>query len=316
MASAAARALATLNGASEAPLWRQAGGPRAGRSLAPRPAEARVRASWRPKRLPAPSAAAKRRAGACCAELEGGSDGRRRTVAKHGLTGGASDGDEAVSLSASATLKRLQEQLRDATLLENYTEAAKIRDVMKSLEEHDPLLLVKKMLHAAIAEEKYEEAAMCRDELKRLAPLHADALIEESELKSCSDCTTQGVRVRVRSVYVKDRSQPSRQQFFFAYRIRISNEGSTTVQLINRHWIIADATGHTEEVRGPGVIGEQPILPPGSSFEYTSACPLRTASGTMSGEYEMVYINDSLSDPFLVKVGTFALSIDSDDHPE
>ena len=103
-----------------------------------------------------------------------------------------------------------------------------------------------------------------------------------------SDEITRGVRIVVQSRYVPEQSAPDREHWLFAYTVRISNEGETTVQLVSRHWIITDAEGHVEEVRGPGVVGEQPILAPGESFEYTSACPLGTPFGTMHGTYRMV----------------------------
>lgn len=103
-----------------------------------------------------------------------------------------------------------------------------------------------------------------------------------------SDTTTQGIRIQVKAMYVPENSQPRENHFFFAYRIRISNEGDETAQLLSRHWIITDADGHVEEVRGPGVVGETPVLEPGGAFEYTSYCPLKTAVGTMQGSYTMV----------------------------
>ena len=103
-----------------------------------------------------------------------------------------------------------------------------------------------------------------------------------------SEAVTRGVRVRVKSMYDAERSRPAQNQWFFLYTIRISNEGGQTVQLLTRHWIITDAAGHVEEVRGPGVVGEQPILAPGESFEYTSGCPLTTPFGSMKGTYQMV----------------------------
>ena len=103
-----------------------------------------------------------------------------------------------------------------------------------------------------------------------------------------SEATTRGIRVRVQSRYVPERSQPAHNEWFFIYTIRISNEGTEPAQLISRHWIITDANGHVEEVKGPGVVGQQPLLAPGESFEYTSACPLRTQFGTMHGTYQMV----------------------------
>ena len=103
-----------------------------------------------------------------------------------------------------------------------------------------------------------------------------------------SEATTQGVRVLVRSQYVPERSRPELGEFFFAYTIEIANQGRETVQLVSRAWTITDAEGHVEEVRGPGVVGEQPVLAPGEAFEYTSACPLGTPFGSMRGTYQMV----------------------------
>ena len=102
-----------------------------------------------------------------------------------------------------------------------------------------------------------------------------------------SNAVTRGIRVEVESMYVPDRSIPEEQYFFFAYHIRISNEGEEPAQLLSRDWTITDADGNQERVRGPGVIGEQPTLAPGESFEYTSFCPLRTSMGSMQGVYTM-----------------------------
>ena len=119
-----------------------------------------------------------------------------------------------------------------------------------------------------------------------------------------SDATTESVRVRVASQYVPERSRPSDSQWFFVYNIQITNHGSETVQLLSRHWIITDSDGETEEVRGPGVVGEQPVLQPGESFEYTSACPLKKSFGTMHGTYEMVIQG---GDKFEAEIAPFAL---------
>ncbi|HEY7862193.1 MAG TPA: Co2+/Mg2+ efflux protein ApaG [Thermoanaerobaculia bacterium] len=102
-----------------------------------------------------------------------------------------------------------------------------------------------------------------------------------------SEAVTRGIRVEVESVFVEERSDPASSRWFFAYRVRISNEGSATAQLLSREWIITDAEGDVERVTGPGVVGEQPVLAPGESFEYTSFCPLGTAFGTMHGTYRM-----------------------------
>lgn len=88
--------------------------------------------------------------------------------------------------------------------------------------------------------------------------------------------------------YVESESQPESNFHFFSYKIKISNVGNTTAQLMSRHWIITDGQGQTEEVRGPGVVGLQPKINPGQSFEYESACPLNTSCGAMKGSYQMV----------------------------
>ena len=105
---------------------------------------------------------------------------------------------------------------------------------------------------------------------------------------SSSEAVTRGIRVEVAARYSPDHSDPPHNLWFFLYTIRIQNEGADTVQLQNRHWIITDAAGEVEEVEGPGVVGEQPVLRPGESFEYTSGCPLATPFGTMKGSYDMV----------------------------
>lgn len=106
-----------------------------------------------------------------------------------------------------------------------------------------------------------------------------------------SEALTEGVRVQVRARYSPEHSSPPTSRWFFLYTITISNESQETVQLLNRHWTIVDATGHAEEVHGPGVVGEQPVIQPGQRFEYTSGCPLPTPFGSMAGTYEMIRRN-------------------------
>jgi ApaG protein len=125
-------------------------------------------------------------------------------------------------------------------------------------------------------------------------PLHA----------STSEAVTNNVRVEVESQFAPDHSQPFENHWFFYYTVRITNEGDETVQLLSRHWIIRDATGHVDEVRGPGVVGEQPVLAPGESFQYTSGCPLRTSTGVMRGTYQMVTADGGHFD---VEIAPFAL---------
>jgi ApaG protein len=121
-----------------------------------------------------------------------------------------------------------------------------------------------------------------------------------------SDATTRGIRVQVKSTYVPERSSAGESHYFFAYRVRISNEGEETVQLVSREWIITDASGNTERVKGPGVVGEQPVLGPGESFEYTSFCPLRTPIGSMHGSYQMV---SARGDRFDATIAPFSLAV-------
>ena len=120
-----------------------------------------------------------------------------------------------------------------------------------------------------------------------------------------SEAVTRGVRVHVRSQYDPERSEPSKNQWFLLYNVTIANEGTETVQLLTRHWVITDGTGKVEEVRGPGVVGKQPILKPGESFEYTSGCPLTTAFGVMEGSYQM---SAEGGDRFDARIAPFTLS--------
>ncbi|XP_058192227.1 uncharacterized protein LOC131309635 [Rhododendron vialii] len=156
---------------------------------------------------------------------------------------------------------------------EDYKEAARLRDSLRLFAEEEPILRLCRLIKGAVANERFEDAARYRDELKDIAP--------HSLLKCSSDATTLGVRVQVRSVYIEGRSQPTKGQYFFAYRIRITNNSDHPVQLLRRHWIITDANGKTENVWGIVVIGEQPVILPNNGFEYSSACPLSTPSGRM-----------------------------------
>jgi ApaG protein len=107
------------------------------------------------------------------------------------------------------------------------------------------------------------------------------------ELGPMSDAVTNGIRVEVLSRYAAENSQPRAGEWVFQYTVRITNQGSETVQLVSRHWIITDACERIREVEGPGVVGEQPLLAPGASFKYSSWCPLATPTGMMRGTYRM-----------------------------
>ncbi len=102
-----------------------------------------------------------------------------------------------------------------------------------------------------------------------------------------SEAVTDSIHVEVMSQYSAANSKPMQDEWVFQYTVRITNQGTETVQLISRHWIITDALDRTEEVRGPGVIGEQPVLAPGESYKYSSWCPLKTPTGMMHGTYQM-----------------------------
>ncbi|MDR3526595.1 MAG: Co2+/Mg2+ efflux protein ApaG [Rhizomicrobium sp.] len=98
---------------------------------------------------------------------------------------------------------------------------------------------------------------------------------------------TRGIRVAVEPSYLDDQSDPDEDHFLWSYTVTIENTGNETVQLLSRYWHITDGEGHVQEVQGPGVVGAQPVLAPGQSFQYTSGCPLPTASGHMVGRYHM-----------------------------
>ena len=115
---------------------------------------------------------------------------------------------------------------------------------------------------------------------------------------------TRDIQITVMPQFVADRSEPEEGQFFWAYTIEITNLGRERVQLIARHWIITDGNGVVEEVQGPGVVGEQPVIQPGESFRYTSGCPLNTPSGIMVGSYRML---DAEGHPFDVDIPAFSL---------
>src|SRR3954471_3927952 len=121
-----------------------------------------------------------------------------------------------------------------------------------------------------------------------------------------SQALTNGILVSVQSEYLPDRSAPGAQRYAFSYTVQITNQGTETAQLRTRHWIITDAAGEVQEVRGEGVVGAQPILAPGESFEYTSWCVIATSTGSMRGSYQMV---SSRGQPFDAEVAPFKLAM-------
>lgn len=123
--------------------------------------------------------------------------------------------------------------------------------------------------------------------------------------KGHSDTRTEGVRVRVGALLVPEQSDPDRGRYVYAYRVQVSNEGDQPVQLVSRHWIILDAIGERRDVRGEGVVGQQPWIRPGGSFEYTSGCQLETSWGSMEGSYRMERADGSSFD---AAIGRFFLA--------
>lgn len=119
-----------------------------------------------------------------------------------------------------------------------------------------------------------------------------------------SEAVTNSIRVEVISKYSPENSRPLQDVWVFEYTVRITNQGAETVQLLSRHWIITDALDHVEEVKGPGVVGEQPVLAPGESFKYSSWCPLKTPTGLMHGTYQMARAGGSQFD---IEIAPFAL---------
>jgi len=121
---------------------------------------------------------------------------------------------------------------------------------------------------------------------------------------------TRGIRVYVEPDFLEDQSSPDEHRYVWAYTIQIANESAETVQLKMRHWRITDANGRTQEVRGPGVVGEQPVLHPGDRFEYTSGAPLTTPSGFMVGAYVM---ETEFGEVFDVDIPAFSLDSPHDE---
>ncbi|XP_027169062.1 uncharacterized protein LOC113768781 isoform X3 [Coffea eugenioides] len=234
---------------------------------------------------------------ACASESQSPGGSNPGSVSGSGSGPGSSQGS---FLSPGQTYALLKQQMEVAAKSEDYEEAARLRDSLKTFEDQEPVLRLKRLLKEAIDNERFEDAARYHDELKEIAP--------HSLLNCSSDATTSGIRVQVRSVYIEGRSQPSKGLYFFAYRIRITNNSERPVQLLRRHWIITDANGRTEHVWGIGVIGEQPVILPNTGFEYSSACPLGTSSGRMEGDFEIKHVDKVGSRTFNVAISPFSLS--------
>jgi ApaG protein len=159
-------------------------------------------------------------------------------------------------------------------------------------------------LAAALAGDEAQEPAGGAEPARNIRLPAVAAIVHHDEVFT-SEALTRGIRIAVVSEYSPEQSAPSRQLWRFLYTITISNEGPDTVRLVSRHWIITDGNGTVEEVRGEGVVGQQPVLNTGESFTYTSGCELKTPFGLMEGTYQMV---SETGASFDVRIAPFTLS--------
>ncbi|RME91899.1 MAG: Co2+/Mg2+ efflux protein ApaG [Candidatus Hydrogenedentota bacterium] len=136
-----------------------------------------------------------------------------------------------------------------------------------------------------------------------------DNLLQPQD-KTSSIAITDGVKVIARPIYIPERSDASRSYYYFSYEISIENMREDPIRLLSRHWIIIDSDGVRSEVKGPGVVGETPLIRPGETYTYTSYCPLTTDFGTMEGTYQMI---DGKGNPFTVKIGRFYLATNAEE---
>jgi len=231
---------------------------------------------------------------------------------------GSEDGEDSDGLenrpgqvSDADELDRLREQIAvlelslDAAVhTQQFQEAAALRDRLKKLRGRDPYWAIQTELQEAIDTENYKLAAELRDRLSRVpvpssslskpasagsGPATTDTSRSESSkppaipntVTAVSDTVSSGIRVRVTSKYMPEQSKPARNYYVFSYKVKITNESCPKgmVQLVRRHWKIVDLGGHLSEVKGPGVVGAQPVLDKGESFEYESMCPFQLKVG-------------------------------------
>lgn len=246
-----------------------------------------------------------------------------------------------------AALKR---SLEKAVSAERFGDAARLRDEIETLTMSDDYMRVQRSLEHAIEEQRFMDAARLRDDLEKMIPpppeesraagvggvglrgleppattriegFAGTASITPRPLKGArSETETDGIVVTVESFHMPEHDafmDPSQglTKYTFGYRVRITNNRTDTVQLVKRHWIIENVTGPENHVRGSGVVGRQPVLEPGESFEYTSACPLackpgpgQSVLGSMRGEYTLV-MGDTGTEEITAQIGRFFLVI-------
>ena len=220
------------------------------------------------------------------------------------------DANAAGAPRGTAGERELQRRLGAALQAEDFSQCAVLRDQLTALRAADPVLSCRLQLKQAVEREDWETAARLRDQLVELEPPPARVPCKTS-------LTTHGVNVTVASQFV--RSDERQKVHLFTYEVTFTNSGPVPVQLQSRHWIITDGNGRTDHVRGPGVVGQQPMLAPGESFTYSSFCPLRTTTGIMEGEFIFVECDAASpakkSRPFEVPVERFGLALEGSDVP-
>lgn len=211
----------------------------------------------------------------------------------------------------------LRASLERAVTAERFSDAARLRDAIETLSLTDEWVRARRELDDAVAEQRFGDAAKLRDELARLDPPPSAGAAAE---RTWSETTTHGVYVRVDAYYMREQSRHSDRHFLFGYKVRIENQSRHTCQLVSRSWTVSTAGNPESHVRGPGVVGRQPVLEPGDSFEYTSACPIATRDtpragaivGSMRGEYEMCR-GDTGAIAFTVNIDPFHFRIPPDE---
>lgn len=230
-------------------------------------------------------------------------------------------------------VESLKKSLTIAVNAQRFADAARLRDQIESLSLADDYVRTEKELEKAVREERFADAARLRDVLKVLEPppgiallrgeTEANSALEETpmtdmkadDVESWSKTKTAGIVVHVESYYMPEQSLPEQSRFLFGYKVTITNEGDETCQLVSRHWKINSTGGPESEVKGPGVVGRQPVLEPGETFEYTSACPVtvplkggQSVVGNMRGKYHFCK-GDTGNVKFSVDIAPFYLKL-------
>lgn len=230
-------------------------------------------------------------------------------------------------------VETLKKSLNVAVNAERFADAARLRDQIESLSLADDYVRTEKEMEKAVQEERFAEAARLRDVLKVLEPPPGIAMLrgetvataacedtsmadlKPEDVESWSKTKTAGIVVHVESYYMPEQSLPEQSRFLFGYKVTITNEGKETCQLVSRHWTINSSGVSESEVKGPGVVGRQPVLEPGESFEYNSACPVtvslkggQSVVGNMKGKYHFCK-GDTGDVKFSVDIATFYLKL-------